>query len=370
MKRKEKNRKPLIIVCTIAALLGGYFFWFKPKYNQANLNNASPNSISEVTVITATKKQVQLFSELPGRVNAFKIAELRPQISGLIRKIKFKEGSLVKQGQPLYEIDSDTQKSAFESAQSNLRAMQKKRDRYQNLLAQDAISKQEFDDVVAAYETAKSNASTARKNLDYTKVLAPISGYIGKSNYTEGALVTASQDAPLATITQLDPVYVDMEQPSKDVIAIGHHTKIPVTLITEDPNYKNQGELQFSEMFVDADTDSVRLRAVFRNKDKKLLPGMFVSAKLHLKAFEAVTIPQKVASRNPNGGLIVWVVENGNIAKPRVIKASKAEGDSWIVEEGLNDGDIVISEGFQKIADGAKVNPVFASAELKPESKQ
>lgn len=368
MKRKEKNRKPLIIACALAALLAGYFFWLKPKYNQANSNNASLNSPSvvEVSVIHATKEKVELFVELPGRVHANKIADLRPQISGVIKQVKFIEGSFVKKGQPLYEIDSSIYKAAYDSANSSLRAMQMKRDRYQNLLAQDAISKQEFDDINASLEQAKSAASTAKKNLDYTKVLAPISGYIGKSNLTEGALVTDNQTEVLATITQLDPVYVDMEQPSKDVIAIGHHKKIPVTLVTEDPTYVNVGELKFSEMFADESTDSVRLRAVFSNKQKRLLPGMFVSGRLHLKPFEGILVPQRVTNRMPNGSLVVWVVAEGNIAKPRVIKAEKTYQDSWVVDDGLNEGDVIIYEGFQKVSDGTKVNPLpFVIAEKK-----
>ncbi len=368
MKRKVKNHKLIIIVCVVSTLLANYFFWIKPKYNQASATNAIPNgaSVVEVSVIKAKKEKVELFVELPGRVHANKIAELRPQINGIIQQVKFSEGSFVKKGQQLYQIDPTIHQAAFDSANSNLKATQMKRDRYKNLLAQDAISKQEFDDINAAFDQAKSLVSAAKKNLDYTKVLAPISGYIGKSNLTEGALVTANQTEILTTITQLDSVYVDMEQPSKDVIAIGHHKKIPVTLITEDPTYVNVGELKFSEMFVDESTDSVRLRAVFSNKDRRLLPGMFVSGKLHLKAFERILVPQRVTNRMQNGNLVVWIVGEGNVAKPRVIKAEKTYKDSWIVDDGLDEGDVIIFEGFQKVSDGAKVNPVpFVVAEKK-----
>lgn len=352
MKRKKKKLKPLIIACAASALLLECFFLLKP-------NPAQPaaNAATAVTTITATKKQVQLFTELPGRVNAQKIAKIRPQAEGIIKKIKFLEGGFVKKGQQLYQIDSTIYQSAYNSANSALKAASAKRSRYKNLLEQDAISKQEFDDINATFAQAKADVSKARKNFDYTKVLAPISGYIGKSNVTEGALVTANQAEVLTTITQLDPIYVDMEQPSKDVIAIGHHKEIPVSLTTEDPTYQNTGKLKFSEMFADESTDSVRLRAIFSNKDKKLIPGMFVSAKLNLTPFEAITVPQRATTRTPTGGLVVWVVEAENIAKSRPIKATKIFGDSWIVEEGLTEGETIIYEGFQKISDGAKVSP-------------
>ena len=269
MKRKEKNHKVIAIVCSVAALLAGYFFWLQPKYNQANANKASLNPITEVSVVQVKKHQINLTIDLPGRVNASKMSNLRPQVGGVIRKIKFIEGSFVKKGQQIYEIDSTIYKAAYASANSTLKSVRTKMNRYKNLLAQDAISKQEYDDITASLAQAKSEASRAKQNLNYTKVLAPISGYIGKSNFTEGALVTANQETALATITQLDPIYVDMEQPSKDVIALGHHQEIPVTLIDEDPSYDNIGTLKFSEMFADESTDSVRLRAIFSNKDKK-----------------------------------------------------------------------------------------------------
>jgi len=360
MKIKNKSKNLAIIVLP-AALVAGYFLWIQPKYNQPNANNASQNNTVNpaiaVTTVNATKQKIELFIELPGRVNGQKISGVRPQVDGVIKEVKFVEGSFVKQGQQLYEIDSAIYKAAYNSAVSALKAAKAKRDRYQNLIAQDAISKQEFDDVNAAFASAQSDLSKAKKNLDYTSVLAPISGYIGKSNFTQGALVTANQADALTTITQLDPIYVDMEQSSKDAIALGNHEELSVSLVTEDPNYHNVGKLKFSEVFADESTDSVRLRAIFSNKDKKLLPGMFVSAKLHLKPFDAITIPQRAANRAPNGSLVVWVVGQDNTVKSQIIKAEKIYQDSWIVEEGLNEGDKIIYEGFQKLAEGVKVNP-------------
>lgn len=346
------------------AISCGYFFWYKPTI-AAKMAAAQKAAMPtpEITVINVTKQKVELTVELPGRVNADKISTVRPQINGVIKKVKFTQGSFVKQGQQLYEIDSDVYSSALQSAQKNLKAMAAKKARYQNLLEQDAISKQEFDDIQASESQAKSDYAKAKKDLDYTKVLAPISGYIGKTNYTEGALVTANQSEPLVTITQLDPVYVDLQQATADVIAAGHHKNVPVTLVSKDQTLQKKGTLKFSEKFADQDTDSVNLRAVFSNKDQKLLPGMFVTAKVHLKAFNAVTIPQRVTSRVANGGLSVFVVQPDNTVKMRVIKADKIFGDSWIVEEGLEEGEIVVYEGFQKIADGAKIKPVTLKTE-------
>lgn len=347
-----------MIACAALLLVSGYFFWYKPKYIAAKANVINLNKEIEVTVTNVAKQQVQLSTELSGRVNAHQISEIRPQISGVVRKIKFTQGSLVKKSQQLYEIDSDVYKAAYNSASRNLKALQAKKNRYKNLLAQDAISKQEFDDIKASFAAAQSEFSAAKKNLEYTKILAPISGHIGKSNITEGALVTANQTNILTTITQLDPVYVDFEQPSRDVISAGHHKKIPVTLFTDDPDYQNTGEVLFSEKFVDESTDSVRLRAIFQNKDQKLLPGMFVKGKIYLKPFKAITVPQRAASRAPNGALTVWVVDEGSFAKPRIIKADKIYQDSWIVKDGVNEGEIIVYEGFQKLADGAKVKPI------------
>jgi RND family efflux transporter MFP subunit len=226
------------------------------------------------------------------------------------------------------------------------------------LVAIEAVSLQEYDDAIAAADQAKAALNKAKADIDYTKVYSPISGYVGKSNVTEGTLVTANQVGILTTVTQLDPIYVDMAQPTKDMLQLGQQKEIPVSLIMEGTEYQNTGVLKFSEVFADESTDSVRLRAKFSNKDKKLIPGMFVNAKLHLKPIDAITVPQKATNRGPDGSLIVWVVDQNNVAKPRPIKAEKTSDDNWIVSEGLADGEVVILEGFQKLSDGAKVKPI------------
>jgi len=352
-KKIKKNKKSIIAVCLLAVAL---FLVFKPKYNQTNAMKANAN-VLEVNIVAVKKQKIQLTQELPGRVEALRISEVRPQVDGIIRKVKFIEGSFVKEGQQLYQINPTVYKIALQTADANLKALKAKKERYQNLVELDAVSKQEYDDAVASYESAKATAELARNNLDYAKVMAPISGYIGKNNITEGRLVTKNQADVLTTITQLDPVYVDMAQPTRDMLKLENQKEIKVTVLTDDPAYKNSGTLKFSEVFADESTDSVRLRAIFSNKDGKLIPGMFVTGKLHLKPIEAVIVPQKATTRTPDGNLLVFVVKEG-IAKARSIKAEQTYNDNWVVIEGLEDGEVVILEGYQKIADGAKVNPV------------
>ncbi len=363
-KKIKKNKKSIIAVCLLVVAL---FLVFKPKYSQTNAMKTIAN-VAEVNVVAVKKQKIQLTQELPGRVEALRISEVRPQVDGIIRKVKFIEGSFVKEGQQLYQIDPTVYKIAQQTADANLKALKAKKERYQNLVELDAVSKQEYDDAVASYESAKATSAAAQNNLDYTKVMAPISGYIGKTNITEGRLVTTNQADVLTTITQLDPVYVDMAQPTRDMIKLGKQKEIKVTVLTDDPTYKNSGTLKFSEVFADESTDSVRLRAVFSNKDGKLIPGMFVTTKLHLKPIEAVIVPQKATMRTPDGNLLVFVIKEG-IAKARSIKAEQIYNDNWVVIEGLEDGEVVILEGYQKIADGAKVNPVEVVAPSIEEKK-
>lgn len=346
------NRKIALILVSLIAC-GGYFFW--PKKNSPTQINQAIVKPVEVTTIVIAKRIVRPTLELPGRVNAQKIAQIRPQVDGVIKEIKFIEGAFIEKGQQLYQIDSDIYKSALNSAISNTKSLKEKRDRYKILAAEDAVSKQELSDVEAELAQAQSDVSKAKKNLEYTKVLAPISGFIGKTNITEGALVTANQATILTTITQVDPIYVDLEQPSKSAIPADSIKEVSVNLITDNKEYHNVGELKFREMFADETTDSVRLRAIFKNEDHKLLPGMFVSAKLDLAPFEAITVPQRIASRGPDGGLMVWIVNQDNSVSARPIKAEKISGDLWIVDEGLNEGEKVVFEGFSKLREGAKV---------------
>jgi membrane fusion protein (multidrug efflux system) len=285
-----------------------------------------------------------------------------PQVEGIIRKINFEEGSFVKKGKTLYQINPGIYEASYEKAKLNFKAAQSRQNRYKKLLKVEAVSKQEYEDATAQAAAAKADLKIAKTNLNYSRVAAPISGYIGKSNITEGAIVSPSQliptqDQTLTTITQLDPVYVDIVQPSKDAVKFGDQKSIAVSLTIDGVAYPEKGVLKFSEVFVDESTDSVRLRAKFSNKNKKLLPGMFVSATLHLKPIETILVPEKITSRLPDGSLSVLVVENG-IVKTRPIKAEQTFEDNWVVTDGLNEGDMVICEGMQKTFDGMKVKPV------------
>lgn len=361
MKKKKVFQLLLLIFVLVGSTAAIYFFVIKPKFSPNNQAFGGQNAV-EVTVVTARKESVQLFQELPARISAYKISEVRPQVEGIIKSKKFTEGSFVKEGQQLYQIDPNIYQIAYDNASMSLKATQAKKERYEKLLELDAVSKQEYDDVSAASAQSLAELKKAKTNLAYTKVLAPISGYIGKSNITEGRLVTANQAEILTTITQLDPIYVDMTQATKDALKIGDQKGAIVTLITDDGEYESRGSLRFTESFADESTDSVRLRALFSNTDKKLIPGMFVTAKIHLKDFDAITIPQRAANRTPSGDLAVFVVDENNVIKMRVIKSSQSFEDKWIVEDGIEEGETIVYEGFQKIADGAKVNP----APLKP----
>lgn len=349
----------IIIIIGAALAYAGYSFWNK---NMAVKQSASSNPMAgkpmEVTTIIIKTQEVDTIKELPGRVSAYKISAVRPQVQGILRERLFEEGTIVNEGDQLYQIDPTLYQIAYDSAKQNLKTLRAKRDRYQNLLKEDAVSKQEFDDANAAFATAEANLKQAETNLEYTKVKAPISGFIGKSNVTEGVLLTANQTDVLTTITQLDPIYVDMVQPTREALnQKDSDDEIEVTLKMDNPNYKNSGKLKLTEVFADEATDSVRLRSLFSNPDKKLIPGMYVTALLHFKPYQAITVPQRCSVRAPGGVLMVWVVEDG-MAKSRIIKANKISGDNWIVEDGLKEGDMVIYEGYQKLADGAKVNPV------------
>lgn len=345
--------KLLVIAACLAILAVSYFFIIKPKFFKP-----APKPISEVSIIEIKKHQIQLTQELPARVAAFKISEVRPQVDGVLQEIKFSEGSFVKQGQQLYQIDPTIYKIAYDNALANLKTLQSKRERYKQLIQYDAISKQEYDDLEAAYTQANANLRNAQSNISYAKVLAPISGIIGKSNITPGTLVSAGQPQILTTIVQLDPIYVDMAQPSKEMLRLGDQNEIAVTLFDEEGQFEENGILKFSELFANPSTDSVRLRAIFPNKNNKLIPGMFVTAKLHLKPIDAITVPQRATMRNPDGSLSVFVIDENSVAKIRVIKAEKTFADEWIVEDGLNEGDKVVMEGYQKIADNLTVKTV------------
>ncbi|KFJ90262.1 antibiotic transporter [Pseudomonas sp. 1-7] len=328
----------------------------------------------QVGVVTLEAKPFALTSEVPGRTSAYRIAEVRPQVNGIIQKRLFTEGSEVKAGQQLYQIDPATYQAAFKSAQATQLSAKSLADRYKLLVADKAVSQQAYDEARAAALQAEAALEQARIDLRYTKVMAPISGRIGRSAVTEGALVSNGQASAMATIQQLDPIYVDVTQSSKELLRLrrdlaegrlqkASENAAKVALKLEDGSrYAHEGTLEFSEVAVDESTGSVTLRAVFPNPDHLLLPGMFVHAELLSGVKEnAILAPQQGVTRNQRGEPTAMVVNAENKVEQRVLKADRTAGNAWLVEDGLKDGDRLITEGLQFVQPGAEVKAVPAS---------
>lgn len=339
----------------------------------------------EVSVVTIQPQRVALTTELSGRTAPYLIAEVRPQVGGIVKKRLFTEGSDVKAGQVLYQIDPASYEAALASARANqaraeatLGTVRLKAQRYQELVKIKAVSQQDNDDAQAGLKqaeaelaAAKAAVETARINLAYTKVTAPISGRIGRSAVTDGALVTASQPTALATIQQLSPMYVDVTQSSAELLKLkqnlanglfkkGTASQAPVKLLLEDGSpYPQSGSLKFSEVTVDQSTGSVTLRALFPNPKQLLLPGMFVRAIIEEGVNEqAILVPQRGVTRTPQGEALAMVVGDGEKVEPRPIKVVRTVGDSWLVSEGLKAGERVIVEGIQRARPGTPVKAV------------
>ncbi|WP_286235424.1 efflux RND transporter periplasmic adaptor subunit [Thalassotalea sediminis] len=344
-----------------------------------------------VGVVTLKSQSITLTKELPGRVSASQIAEIRPQVDGIIQHRLFVEGAEVKKGQALYQIDPaifeaqvSTSKAAIKKAEANIANTKAKLERYKNLLATKAVSQQDYDEAVASFKgakadllTSKAQLQTAEINLNYSKVKSPINGQIGKSEVTAGALVNANQTTALSTVTQLDPIYVDLTQSSseltrlKQAISSGHLSRDSkqhsvVKLMLEDgTTYKHTGTLKFSEVTVNPSTGSVSLRAEFPNPEKLLLPGMYVRAKIIEGVKDgAILAPQRGISRNTKGEPTALVVSKENTVEPRVLTVDRTIGSQWLVTDGLVDGDQLIVEGLQKIRTGAPVKAEPADSSL------
>ena len=355
---------------------------------------APPPGPPEVGIIVVKPEKASLTTELSGRTVPHLTAEVRPQVSGIIKKRLFTEGSDVKAGQVLYQIDPATYQAAFASArasearvEASLVSVRLTEGRYRDLVKIKAVSQQDYDNASAALKQveadlafAKAAVETARINLAYTRVTAPISGRIGRSTVTDGALVTANQPAALATVQQLDSMYVDVTQSTAELLKLKQSlangvmkksSSAQVKLLLEDGSkYPLPGTLKFSEVTVDQSTGSVTLRAVFPNPNQTLLPGMFVRAILEEGVNEnAILIPQRGVTRNPKGDALVMVVGAEEKVEPRTIKVVRTVGDSWLVSEGLKAGDRVILEGLQKARPGTPVKAVpFGTAPAAPPS--
>jgi membrane fusion protein (multidrug efflux system) len=332
-----------------------------------------PPAMVGVTVIK--ESPVTLTTELPGRTSPFAVSEIRPQVSGIILKRLFVEGSTVKKGDALYQIDPAPYQAALDNALATLASTKVKAERYQRLLAENAIAPQDVDDARAAYLQAKANADTARINLNYTRITAPIGGRISASTVTEGALVAAQQATVLATISTLDPIYVDVDQSSAELVALRRavqagavHQSGPliaeVALKLDDGStYPLEGKLQFTDVTVDPSTGAVRLRAIFPNPDGLLLPGLYVRATINQGVDpHGILAPQQGIGHNEKGQPTALVVDDKNIARLRVLKTGRAVGGDWQVLEGLKPGDHLIVEGLQKVQPDMPVTPQVMEA--------
>lgn len=335
----------------------------------------------QVNVHVVEKAPLAVTTELPGRTTAFRIAEVRPQVSGIVLKRNFTEGSDVEAGQSLYQIDPATYQADYDSAKGELAKSEAAAaiahltvKRYVPLVGTKYISQQEYDQAIAdarqadaSVIAAKAAVESARINLAYTKVTSPISGRIGKSNVTEGALVTNGQATELATVQQLDPIYVDVTQSSNDFMRLKQSVEqgslhkdsasSTVELVMENgQSYPLKGALQFSDVTVDESTGSITLRAVFPNPQHTLLPGMFVRARIDEGVQpNAILVPQQGVTRTPRGDATVMVVNDMSQVEARTVVATQAIGDKWLISEGLQPGDKVIVSGLQKARPGVKV---------------
>ena len=348
---------------------------------------------TEVGVIVAQPQSVEQSVELSGRTSAYQISDVRPQTSGVILKRLFAEGSFVNEGQPLYQIDSsinranlDSAKAALVRQQANLNALEIKANRYRQLVGINAVSKQEYDDLVAQIKLAEadiaaSNAAVKNAQIDlgYSTVRSPISGQSGRSSVTAGALVTANQANALVTIQQLDPIYVDISQSSAELLrlrqqlsqgSIDRSNNTKVRLKLEDGSfYAVEGNLAFSDASVNPETGSITLRAVFSNPNHLLLPGMFANAQIVQGVIpNAYLIPQVAITRTPTGQAMAMLVNAKGQVEARPVTTTGAQGQNWIVTQGLQTGDKVIVDGIAKVK---PEQPVVAKPyQAKPDATQ
>ena len=376
------------IVFAVVAIAGGC--------GQREQNAGGPPGSATVSVVTIEPRRAVLTAELPGRTLPFAVSDVRPQVSGILKERLFTEGSLVQAGQPLYQIDDTLYQAAYDSARAQLAnakaaltIAQLKAERYESLRTNRLISQQDYDDAQAAFAQAKANVEqqqadveTARINLGYTRITAPITGKISRSYLTQGALVTANQQQPLATIQTLDPIYVDMNQSSTELLALRRAVAVgrltgesrdsaDVTLTLDDgTRYPLPGILQFQEVRVDATTGTVTLRAQFPNPDGVLLPGMFVRATI-IEGVEdkALLVPQRGVSRDNRGNATAMIVDADDVVRLRELKVAQTIGNDWLVTDGVSAGERVIVEGLQYARVGQKANAVpFHGAEASTEA--
>ncbi|MDP5255158.1 MULTISPECIES: efflux RND transporter periplasmic adaptor subunit [unclassified Vibrio] len=367
-------RYSLIAIGLTAVLTG-----CQPEASDQAAASSQQQPATPVDVIKVTQSPLTLTSSLPGRTTAYRTAQVRPQVQGIILKRLFVEGSMVEKGDVLYQLDDATYKATLASAkatlaqaQANLTSAEYDAKRYARLIKTNAVSQQDNDEAQATYkaalatvEAAKAEVNSAQINLGYTSIKAPISGRIGRSSVTEGALVTANQTDSLATIYQLDPLYVDLSQPSNQLLKLrqsaqGEEQQIKgIKVFLDDGTPIEQtATLQFAEVNVNETTGTVNVRAILPNPNNTLLPGLFVRAQVPTeKRSDAITVPMKAVSRDSRGQAHVFVVTKDNTVEDRVIVANSNVGTQWVVDSGLTAGEQIVISGLQKIKAGASVAP-------------
>ncbi|MBR9906688.1 MAG: efflux RND transporter periplasmic adaptor subunit [Gammaproteobacteria bacterium] len=374
---QQRLRKPLFV-----SVLASSFML--AACGDASQQTAATGQQQQMTVgiVTVTTRNVDLTTTLPGRASAFRVAEVRPQVNGILQSRLFEEGSMVEAGQQLYQIDAAMYEAELASAEAEIAranaAVKSTKSRFQrsnNLLQDKAISQQDYDEAEAAYlqaeaqlRIAEANLTRAKLNVAYTRVEAPIAGRIGRSQLTEGALLSVGQAQPLTTITQLDPIYVDIAQSTSDYLKLqaaiadgrivtNSENRAEVTVrVGEAGNYTTTGELMFNEVTVDPQTSAITLRAKLANPNHAILPGMYVRAEVGTGSLKnALLVPQTGVSRDPRGRAIAMVVNQEGNVEQRYLTVESTIGSNWIVTDGLSAGDKVIVEGLQKIQPGMPV---------------
>jgi membrane fusion protein (multidrug efflux system) len=380
---RRANASPVVKLLALAALAAAV--------SACGKKDAAPQAAPapvEVGVFTVAPSAVTLTRELPGRTSAFRVAEVRARVNGIVQKRSFVEGSDVKAGQVLFQIDPAQYQAALDSARATLAraeagvaAARLQAQRFTELVEANAVSKQEYDNAIAALKASEADVAagraavqTARINLGYTTVTSPVSGRIGRSAVTEGAYVQQGQATLLATVQQIDQLYVDLAQSSSEVMRLRRDLesgklqsagagRAKVALLFEDgTEYGETGSLQFSDVTVDPTTGSITLRALFPNPQRILLPGMFVRARLQEGVNPAaLLVPQQAVTRDQKGQAVALVVNGESKVERRQLVTDRAVGDAWLVTQGLAAGDRVIVEGIQKVRPGAQVKPVPAA---------
>lgn len=339
-----------------------------------------------VSVITLKAQPVVHEMILPGRITPSRQSQVRPQVDGVVTERLFEEGAQVEKGQQLYQIDDARYRAQLnsaiadvKSAQANLKTLEAKANRYKDLIRQNAVSQQEYDDVIAqkeqaqaAISVAEASVDVAKVNVGYTKVYAPISGQISRSYVTEGTLVTTNQAQQLATITQLNPIYIDMQESGSAILTLRQTMRskgaMPVELTLDEvtgEKYPHTGSVKFSEVTVDESTGSVALRAEMPNPEGVLLPGLFVKGHVITGKENALLVPQRATTRQTDGSLSVYVVTDNNQVEGRTLNIGKIYRDQYVVKSGVSEGERIIVTGYQKVKPGAMVNP----SEWQPSSR-